>query len=58
MCLRVIVSWVRISFSPSLIHVKKGTNKCYIIYESNKGAKMEILIILGVAWWTYAYITN
>ena len=57
-CVPSQVPWVRIPLSPPLIHVKKGTDKCYIRYESNKGAKMEILIVVGVAWWVWAHFTN
>ena len=32
--------------------------KWYDIYESNKGDKMEVAIVLGLAWWAWSTFAN
>ena len=53
-----IKALLEINSLDNLIFCINKINKWYIIWESNNGEKMEIVIALGVAWWAWNQFMN
>ena len=51
------VGTVKRTFLPSRLR-EEYEEKQYTIYESNNGDKMEVLLVLGVAWLAWNHFIN